>query len=237
MPRYTLYIGNKNYSSWSMRAGVLIKHFQLPFQEQRVWFGGNDSNHQSPASDFKKRMYQVSALGKVPTLVDHQQADLVITDSLAISEYLAEQHPDKNLWPTTTKARAQARAFVAEIHSGLSLIRGNLSMNIEASLPEVGQLLLRDKPELVQELNQFITWWATLLEKSTGRFLFGDFSIADAFIVPLCSRFKTYGISMPDRVAHYMAHLFTLPAVTAWVNDAMQEKQFYVLDEPYRLHR
>ena len=122
-----LYIGNKNYSSWSMRPWVLLKQAGIPFEEVKVRFDSFDDN-----SQFKKTMTAINPIGKVPVLVD---GDLAIWDTLAIAEYLAEQFPEKNLWPTDKVARARARTVCAEMHSGFNALRSNFPMNIEASLP------------------------------------------------------------------------------------------------------
>ena len=132
-----LYVGNKNYSSWSMRPWVLMKQAGIAFEEVMVRFDSFDVD-----SAFKKRLREVNPLGKVPVLVDD---GFVIWDTLAIAEYLAERFPDKQLWPTDTKARARARSVCAEMHSGFTALRNHCPMNIEASLSETGRLIWRDQ--------------------------------------------------------------------------------------------
>ena len=131
----TLYIGNKNYSSWSMRPWVLLKQAGIAFEEVMVRF---DSF--SPDSQFKQRLGPVSPSGRVPVLVDD---GFVVWDTLAIAEYVAEKFPERNLWPAAAARRARARSVCAEMHSGFSALRGACPMNIEARLPEIGALVMR----------------------------------------------------------------------------------------------
>lgn len=130
-----------------MRPWVAMKQVGIDFTEVKLRF---DSFAED--SKFKRSINAVSPTGKVPLLIDHDQADLVVWDSLAICEYLAEQHPEKNLWPTDLAARSNARSICAQMHSGFTALRSFLMMNVEARLPEVGQLVLRDQPAVVQEL-------------------------------------------------------------------------------------
>ena len=135
-----LYIGNKNYSSWSMRPWVLLKQAGIPFEEVMVRFDSFE-----PGSAFKTAANAVNPVGKVPALVD---GDLAVWDTLAIAEYLAETYPDKQLWPQDKAARAHARCVVAEMHSGFTALRGACPMNIEAHLPDVGALAWRLAAEI-----------------------------------------------------------------------------------------
>jgi glutathione S-transferase len=125
-----LYIGNKNYSSWSMRPWVLMRQAGIPFEEVLVRFDSFDAG-----SQFKQTLVGLTPTGKVPLLVD---GDLTIWDSLAIAEYLAEQFPDQQLWPQASAERARARSICAEMHAGFTALRSHCPQNIEASLPEVG---------------------------------------------------------------------------------------------------
>jgi glutathione S-transferase len=133
-----LYIGNKNYSSWSMRPWVLLRQAGIDFEEVMVRFDGFSAD-----SRFKQVMAPLNPVGKVPVLVHD---GLVIWDTLAIAEYVAEQFPERALWPSERTARARARSVCAEMHSGFMALRSACPMNIEARLPEVGALALRDKP-------------------------------------------------------------------------------------------
>ena len=222
-----LYIGNKNYSSWSMRPWVLLKQAGIVFEEVRVRFDSFDAG-----SDFKRTMGSVTPTGKVPALVD---GDLVVWDTLAIAEYVAEQFPDKQLWPADRKARARARSICAEMHSGFAGLRSACPMNIDASLPEVGALALRDKPAVRADLQRIVGMWSGLLAEHGGPMLFGQFSVADAYFAPVVMRLKTYALPVPADVAAYMDRVCALPGVKAWIDGALAEKDFIDFEEPFRL--
>ena len=225
----TLYIGNKNYSSWSMRPWVLLKQAGIPFDEVMVRFDSFASD-----SRFKQRLAALTPVGKVPVLVD---GDLTVWDTLAIAEYLAEQFPEKQLWPQDAKARARARSVCAEMHAGFSALRGACPMNIEARLPQVGALALRDKPGVRADLTRLVSMWTELLAQDGKPFLFGDFSIADAYFAPVVMRIRTYELPVPPSVASYIDRLCALPGVKAWIDDALAEKDFLDFEEPYRQSR
>ncbi|WP_392562308.1 glutathione S-transferase N-terminal domain-containing protein [Orbus sturtevantii] len=224
-----LYIGNKNYSSWSMRPWLILKHFDIEFDEQLVRFD-NFTND----SIFKHTILAINPYGTVPVLVDN---DITITDSLAICEYLAEKHNDLTLWPKNTKQRAIARNIVAKMHNGYSQIRTHLLMNIEASLPEVGQIILRDHLNVKSEIEFFDQHISSILMQSNGQYLFGDFTIADAFYAPMCLRLKTYQIATSDILNNYINTICQTKAVAKWISDALAEKDFIPFDEPYRFAR
>jgi glutathione S-transferase len=226
-----LYIGNKNYSSWSMRPWVLLTQAGIPFEEVMVRFDAFDAQ-----SQFKRTMASISPTGKVPALVDSSaDGDLKIWDTLAIAEYAAEQFPEKNLWPKDKAARAIARSVCAEMHSGFTGLRSHCAMNIEASLPEIGQLVWRDQPAVQADVKRIVDLWGGLLEKHSGPMLFGDFSVADAYFAPVCMRFNTYQLPLPANIAAYVARVTALQSVQAWIKDALAEKDFVVMDEPYRV--
>ena len=222
-----LYIGNKNYSSWSMRPWVLLKQAGIAFEEVKVRFDSFE-----PQSTFKQSLRSVTPAGKVPVLVDD---GLVIWDTLAIAEYLAEKFPDRALWPRDMKARARARSVCAEMHSGFGALRGNCPMNIEASLPQVGPLAMRDQPAVRGDVERIVAIWTELLDQYKGPMLFGDFSIADAFFAPVCMRFRTYGFPLPARIADYIQRVSALPGVKPWIDDALAEHDFREFEEKYRL--
>ena len=224
-----LYIGNKNYSSWSMRPWVLLTQAGIPFEEVMARF---DSF--APDSGFKKVIGPVSPVGKVPALVD---ADLAVWDTLAIAEYLAEKFPDKQLWPADAKARARARSICAEMHSGFAALRSACPMNIEASLPEIGQLAWRDKPAVRADVARLVAMWSELLAQHGGPMLFGTFSVADAYFAPVVMRLKTYALPVPEAIAAYMARVCAQPGVKAWVQGALAEHDFRDFEEPFRLQR
>ncbi len=221
-----LYVGNKNYSSWSMRAWVLMKQAGIPFDEVMLRFDAF-----TPGSNFKARIGSVSAAGRVPVLVDD---GLAVWDSLAIAEYLAERFPDRRLWPDERSARAHARAACAEMHSGFSALRHHLPMNIEARLPEIGQRVLHEQPDVLVDVNRVLQIWSTALAASGGPMLFGSFGIIDAFFAPVVMRFRSYDVPVPAEVRAYMQRLVELPGVAAWISDAMREHDFLDFEEPYR---
>jgi glutathione S-transferase len=224
-----LYIGNKNYSSWSMRSWVLLTQTGIAFDEVMVRFDAF-----TPDSQFKATLRGLSPTGKVPVLVD---GDLVVWDTLAIAEYLAEQFPEKALWPRDKAARARARSLCAEMHSGFTGLRSHCPMNIEASLPEVGALVWRDQPAVRADVARLVSMWQQCLDERGGPMLFGDFSVADAFFAPVCSRLLTYALPLPADIAAYVQRVCALPGVRAWIDGALAEQDFLDFEEPYRLSR
>jgi glutathione S-transferase len=224
-----LYIGNKNYSSWSMRPWVLLTQTGISFEEVMVRF---DSF--TPESQFKAALKPVSPTGKVPVLLD---GDLAVWDTLAIGEYLAEQFPAKQLWPQDKAARARARSLCAEMHSGFTALRGACPMNIEADLARTGALIWRDKPAVQSDVARLVTMWRECLTRHGGPMLFDNFSIADAYFAPICTRLVTYALPVPDDIAAYVQRVMALPGVAAWVVEARAEKDFLDFEEPYRLQR
>ncbi len=221
-----LYIGNKNYSSWSMRPWVLLTQAGIPFDEVMVRF-----DSLAAGSAFKDTVGRVSPVGKVPVLVDDGFA---VWDTLAIAEYLAERFPEHGLWPADPKARARARSVCAEMHSGFSSLRSHCGMNIEASLPEIGRIVWRDQAGVRTDLARIEAIWTELLATHGGPMLFGTFSIADAYFAPVCSRIRTYSLPVSPTVQAYVDRVHALPGVQAWVQQALAEHDFVDFDEPYR---
>ena len=221
-----LYIGNKNYSSWSMRPWVLLAGAGIPFEEQMVRFDSFDAQ-----SRFKSVVAAVNPVGKVPVLVDD---GLAIWDTLAIAEYLAERFPDKVLWPASSSARARARSVCAEMHSGFGSLRTHCPMNIEASLPDVGRIVWRDQAGVRTDLARLSAMWTDLLEAHGGPMLFGQFGITDAYFAPVCSRIRTYALPVSPTVQAYVDRVHALPAVQEWTRQALDEHDFIPFDEPYR---
>jgi glutathione S-transferase len=225
-----LYIGNKNYSSWSMRPWVLLTNAGIAFDEVMLRF---DSF--AAGSAFRKAIDKISPTGKVPCLVDD---GFVVWDTLAIAEYVAEKYPGKKLWPVAVKDRARARSICAEMHSGFTALRGACMMNIEASLPEAGALALRDKPAVRADVARIETIFTELLTEHGGPFLFGkQFTVADAYFAPVCMRFKTYALSQNADVNAYIERLRAAPGVAQWIAAALVEDDFRDFEEPYRLKR
>jgi len=231
-----LFIGNKNYSSWSMRPWVLMRQSGIPFEEVLVRFDAFDTS-----SQFKQTLSPLTPTGKVPLLVD---GELAIWDTLAIAEYLAEQFPDKQLWPQTVAARARARSVCAEMHSGFGALRSHCPMNIEAALPDTGRLIWRDQTAVRADMARLCGLWGELLaaqpEKmpdGSAPLLFGHFSIADAYFAPVCMRIRTYGLPLPADLQAYVERVAALPGVRAWIDGALAEHDFLDFEEPYRLGR
>lgn len=224
-----LYIGNKNYSSWSMRPWVLFTETGIPFEEVVVRFDSFEAG-----SKFKTEILKHNPVGKVPVLVD---GDLAVWDTLAIAEYAAEKFPEKNLWPADPKRRARARSVTAEMHSGFTGVRHHFGMNIEARLPEVGAKVLAEQPDVRKEVDRLVSMWTSLLAESGGPMLFGDFTIADAFYAPVVTRLVTYGVPVPAVVQGYVDRVLALRSVSAWRRDALAEHDFLQFEENYRTSR
>ena len=216
-----LVIGNKNYSSWSMRSWVLMRQFEIPFDEVMLRF---DSF--GPESGFKRAVTALSPAGRVPLLVD---GDLVVWDTIAIAETLAERFAHLPLWPRDAAARARARSLCAEMHSGFAALRSACPMNIEAALPAIGARVLAEQPAVGVDLARIVA-----LAASGGPFLFGEFSNADAYYAPVVARLRGYALPVPAALAAYMDRVWASPGVAAWVRDALTERDFVAEDEPYR---
>ena len=221
-----LYIGNKNYSSWSMRPWVLMKQAGIAFEEVMVRF---DSF--APGSAFRRVIDPLNPAVTVPVLVDD---GIIVADTLAICEYLAETHPDLRLWPADRAQRAQARAVCAEMHAGFRSLRAHCGMNIEADLAQQGRIAMRDQPGVRADLARIVGMWSGLLEAHGGPMLFGDFGIVDAYYAPVAMRIATYALPVPPDVAAYVERVRALPGVRAWIDDALAEHDFVDFDEPYR---
>jgi len=220
-----LFIGNKNYSSWSMRPWVLMREIGIAFDEVPLRL-----DHDA-GSDFKRAVATVSPAGRVPVLVDDGFA---VWDTLAIAEYLAEKFPDKQLWPADRRQRARARSLCAEMHSGFSALRTHYGMNLEASLPEIGAKVLAEHEDVRRDLKRIVEMWSEQLQASGGPLLFGAFSAADAYFAPVCTRIKTYALPVPGPVQAYIDTVLALPSLRAWTQAALAEHDFIEFDEPYR---
>lgn len=223
-----LIIGNKNYSSWSMRPWVLMKQLGLPFEEHKLRFDF------SPQSPFRREVARFSPAGKVPVLFDD---DFAVWDTLAIIEYLHDKFPGRGVWPADMRLRARARSLAAEMHSGFSALRNHCPMNIEAALPEVGARIWAEQEGVRKDVQRIELAWAEALNDSGGPFLFGEFSAVDAMYAPVCMRLRSYHLPIVQTTHDYIAHVAAAPGVKAWVMDALEERDFIVEDEPYRSHR
>jgi glutathione S-transferase len=202
-----LVIGNKNYSSWSMRAWVAMTAFNIPFEEVNIELRQQDTS---------ARILQYTAAGRLPVLV---AGEIVVWDSLAICEYLAEQFPEKNLWPQNVMDRALARSMCAEMHSGFAALRSAMWMNIRASFPGKGRT-----PDAQADIGRIGEIWEDCLAKSGPHaFLFGEFSIADAYFAPEAMRFRTYAVSLAPALQAYVDRVAAHPAVAKWIDTALRE--------------
>ena len=221
-----LVIGNKNYSSWSMRPWVLMAQLGIAFDERklRLDFG-------TPASTFHREVAALSPAGRVPVLLD---GGFAVWDSLAIVEYLHERFPDLGVWPADGRARARARSLCAEMHAGFAALRTHCPMNIEAHLPEVGQRIWREQEAVRRDLTRIEAMWAEALAASGGPFLFGAFSAVDAYYAPVCMRLRGYALPVSESTRAYVDQVAAASGVARWIADALQEHDWIAEDEPYR---
>ena len=211
-----LIIGNKNYSSWSLRPWIAMKTAGIAFEEEVISLD---------ADDFKERVSRVSGTGKVPALVD---GNVQVWESLAILEYLAEKHPSARLWPEDAQARAHARAIACEMHAGFVPLRRHLPMNMWRPVRP------RALPPAVQSnVLRIEGMWADCRKRygAGGAFLFGAFGAADAMYAPVVSRFHTYGVEIGPVARSYMDAVMALPAWDEWRVSALDEPWVLAEDE------
>jgi glutathione S-transferase len=211
-----LVIGNKNYSSWSLRSWLLLVEAGIEFEEIRL-----------PLStpEFAARISTYSPSGRVPVLLD---GPVTVWDTLAITEYVAERF-DRTLWPMDAVDRARARSMCAEMHSGFSALRGQWPMNVRASLPGLGWNLAVER-----DVDRLVRMWREALSMSGGPFLFGRFGAVDAYFAPVAARFRTYAAALPDDIGAYRDAILDTAGMRAWTEAACQESEFVAEDEPYR---
>jgi glutathione S-transferase len=226
-----LVIGNKNYSSWSMRPWVLMRQVGIAFDEIKLRF---DALTYSPDSAFYRALAQYTPTKKVPVLLIDGFA---VWDTLAIAEALADHHPALALWPREPLQRARARSLCAEMHAGFGALRNHCPMNIEASLPEVGRRVLAEQAGVRDDLARVDALWSQQLASSGGPFLFGAFGIADAYYAPVVARIRTYGLPLSAAARAYSERVWAAPGVAAWVADALAERDYLDFEEPYRKSR
>jgi glutathione S-transferase len=224
-----LYIGNKNYSSWSMRSGVLLAAFGIPFEEVKLRFDF------TPGSEWTRVISGITPTKRVPVLVEDD--GFTVWDTLAITEYIADRHPELPIWPRDLKARARARSLCAEMHAGFTRLRNVCPMNIEAFFPEVGARLWAEDEALRADVARLDAAWSDALKASGGPFLFGAFSAADAYFAPIAVRISRFGLPVSEAAAAYRDALLAHPAVEDWIADSLREQDFIVEDEPYRSAR
>ncbi len=215
-----LVIGNKNYSSWSLRPWLALRVAEIAFEEILIPLYQADS---------KARQLAFSPAGKVPILVD---GAVTIWDSLAILEYVAEQYPDRGLWPRAIAARAHARSVSAEMHAGFAALRTAMPMNCRATLAGKGHT-----PEALADIARIAAIWGDCRARygNDGPFLFGAFSNADAFYAPVVTRFLTYGVALPDVCRDYVNAVRALPAMREWYAAADVESERLAHSEIYAM--
>ncbi|HTT97674.1 MAG TPA: glutathione S-transferase family protein [Rhizomicrobium sp.] len=202
---YKLFVGTKDWSSWSLRPYLALRHIGVAFDEEVVPLRKETTSPE---------ILKYSPSGRVPVLqIAENGARYIVWDSLAICETLADRHADAKLWPDDVKTRAIARAYAAEMHSGFPDVRQQLTMDFARRLPTPA---LRD--ETKAQIARIIASWSEALDSHAkdGGFLFGRFSVADCMYGPVVSRFVTYGIAVPAQVRTYMERMMALPAMLDW---------------------
>lgn len=217
-----LVIGNKNYSSWSLRSWLLLAEAGIPFEEIRLSLF---------SAGFAREIARYTPAGRVPVLIDSDASPggLAVWDTLAIAEYVAERFPGKRLWPDDPADRARARSICAEMHSGFSTLRRAMPMNVSADLAGHGWSV-----GVQDEIDRLVAMWRELLVRHRGPMLFGRFTVADAFYAPVVSRLATYAVALPDDIAAYCDAILALKGMQAWASAARAEREFLAQDEPYR---
>ena len=212
----TLVMGNRNYSSWSLRAWLAMRVAGLTFEEIVIPLDQPDT---------RNLILEHSPAGRVPVL---HHGDVTIWDSLAICEYLAETVPGARLWPETVQARAEARAISAEMHAGFAALREALPMNVRADRPGVSI-----EPQTQADIDRILQIWRNCRRRfgTIGPFLFGRFSIADAMFAPVVSRFATYRVAMEALEREYASIVYNLPAMRDWSAAAAAEPWVIAAEE------
>lgn len=212
MGQLTLVIGNKNYSSWSLRPWILMKHAGIPFAELCLPLH---------TETFNREITKYSPSGRVPILID---GELKIWESISICEYLAERFLESNLWPEHPEPRALARSISAEMHAGFMELRRNLPMNARAkgtlkSIPEGASADIRRITEIWNDCRARYG--------KNGEFLFGHFTVADAMFAPVVLRFHTYGVKIDPVSETYVNTILSLPAMKEWLEAARNETESF----------
>lgn len=207
MSELVLYIGNRRYSSWSMRPYLALAAARADFRTEVIVLDQPDTATQIAA---------VNPAGRVPVL---HHGDLVVHDSLAICEYASELYPEAGLWPRDQRDRARARSLVAEMHSGFAALRREMPMDVCASRPGVGHT-----PDALRDAFRVMAVWRDARARATGGpFLFGAYTIADAFFTPVAGRFRTYGVDLDTTCQAYADALLAYPPAAAWIEAARAE--------------
>ncbi len=218
----TLVIGNKNYSSWSLRPWALMTELGIPFSERMLKFD---------SEDWEANIDALSPARLVPVLWEGEPAEGFATfDTVAIVERLNDLHPDRGVWPADDRARARARSLVANFHSGYAALRSAMPMNIRSHHPGKGH-----EPDVLADIERLAALWRdTRGEFGTwSPYLFGSFSAADAYFLPVASRFATYDPPLDSETEEYCRALLDTKAMREWSRAARLETEFVAMDEPY----
>jgi glutathione S-transferase len=209
-----LIFANRNYSSWSLRAWLPLRHFGIPFEEELVLLSG---------PGWREAIRKKSPSGRVPVLIDD---DVVVPETIAIIEYLHDKYPAKGIWPSNRRQRAVARSVSAEMHGGFATLRNAAPMNLRASHPG------RVDPDVVAaDLRRIERIWGDLTDESGGPYLFGKFSGADAMFAPVATRIRTYHLPVSDAAMEYVEAIYALPAFQEWLAAAIKEPWIVDADE------
>jgi len=212
---YTLIVGTKDWSSWSLRPYLALVATGQPFQEVVIRL--RETQHNATRDAIRK----FSGAGRVPVLkIEEAGKSVTVWDSLAICETIAERHPEAGLWPKDWAARAEARAYAAEMHSGFPDLRDQLGMDFARTAP-----LPALRPQTAEQIERILSIWESALTRygMEGGYLFGRFSIADCMYAPVVSRFTTYGVTVSAPLKDYMARIWSLPAMQAWREASQME--------------
>lgn len=209
-----LIFANRNYSSWSLRAWLVLRHFGIPFDEEQVLLNGEG---------WQETLRRKSPSGKVPVLVD---GDVMVPETIAIIEYLNDKYPAKGIWPSNRVDRALARAAAAEMHGGFTALRDSAPMNLRASHP--GKV---DVDVVADDLKRIERIWGDLLSRSGGPYLFGAFGATDAMFAPVATRIRTYELPVSDLAGEYVEAIYAVPAFQEWLAEAVKEPWVVEQDE------
>lgn len=218
----TLVIGNKNYSSWSMRPWIALRGAGIEFRERMLKFDSRD---------WRDHIGRLSPSGMVPVLWEGEPgAGFATWETLAIIERAHELFPAAGVWPAEAQARARARSICSEMHAGFRAVRGTMPVNIRSRYPGKGM-----NPEVAKDIERIASLWTATRKDFArgGPYLFGAFSAADAYYAPVATRFVTYAVELSGAAKEYQQALLSAPAVKAWCDDAVKETEFVAADEPY----
>jgi glutathione S-transferase len=218
----TLVVGNKNYSSWSMRAWVALRGCEIAFTERLLKFH---------SQEWQDHIGALSPSGLVPVLWEgNPRTGFATWDTLAIVERAHEISPGAGVWPAEPRARARARSICAEMHGGFRALRSAMPMNIRSRYPGKGM-----NPDVAKDIERISALWSAATQEfgRGGPYLFGAFSAADAYFAPVATRFVTYDVKLTGAARDFQLAVLDAPAVRAWSADAVKETEFVAEDEPY----